>query len=177
MAELSTLARPYARAAFEFARDKQALPLWSEQLGVLAAVANAPQVDALVSSPARTAEQKADGVIGVCGDLDAAVANFVRVLAENHRLELLPNIQQQFEVHKAALEQSVEVKVTSAFELDSDSEAKLAKALKARLQQDISITTKVDKELLGGIVIRAGDLVFDGSIRGRLAKLAESLNA
>ncbi len=178
MAELSTLARPYARAAFEFARGSDSLATWSTQLEVLAAVVAQPQVASLVSSPAHTATEKADGILNVCGDaIDASVTNFVRVVADNKRLPLLPEIYRQFEAHKAALEQSVEVEVITAFELDQQDEEKLVQSLKAKLEQDVSITAVVDKSLLGGIVVRAGDLVFDGSIRGRLAKLAESLHA
>lgn len=178
MAELSTLARPYAKAAFESAVAAAALPRWSAMLDLLAALAQEPRVVGLLESPSRTSSSKADQLLALCGDaLDAQGANFVRTLAENRRLALLPQIREQFDRLKANLEKTVDVDVVAATEMESAQLDKLAEALKSRLQRDVKITVSVDQSLLGGAVIRAGDTVIDGSVRGRLAKLAEAMQA
>lgn len=178
MAELSTLARPYAKAAFEYALAQQDLAGWSKQLATAAAVAQAPAVEKLLGSPSLTAEQRAKALLEVCGDaLNDKGRNFLRVLAENKRLELLPQIQALFEQLKAQQEKSVDVDVVSAFELDGDTTARLATALRGKLQRDVTINSSVDASLLGGILVRAGDVVIDGSVRGRLAKLAQAMNS
>jgi F-type H+-transporting ATPase subunit delta len=178
MAELTTLARPYAKAAFESAQAAGTLQKWSEMLTLSAAVAQQDAMLKALSSPALTAQQKADAFISVCGDeLDAQAANLVRTLADNQRLTLLPEICQLFEEHKAQLEKSVDVQVTTAFELSGELQDKLAKALSAKLDREVNLTAAVDKALLGGALVKAGDLVIDGSVRGRLAKLAEAMNS
>lgn len=178
MAELSTIARPYAKAAFECAVAAAALPQWSAALGLLAELAKEPRVIGLLETPNLTSNSKADQLVALCGDtLDAQGANFVRTLAENRRLALLPQIQQQFESLKANLEKTVNVELIAATAMDPAQLEKLEQALKARLQRDVKIDVSVDKALLGGAVIRAGDTVIDGSVRGRLAKLAEALQA
>jgi F-type H+-transporting ATPase subunit delta len=125
-----------------------------------------------------TSQQQAEAVITVCGDvLDTNGQNFVKVLSDNKRLSLLPEISKQFEQHKAALEKNVEVEVSTAFELDAASIEALGNALKTKLERDVKVNTVVDKSLVGGVYIRAGDIVIDSSVRGRLAKLAEAMNA
>jgi F-type H+-transporting ATPase subunit delta len=176
MAELTTLARPYARAAFEAALYADRLKSWSSMLGVVAGVVREDKVRKYLGSPSATAEQQATTLIDLCGDdIDTPVRNFIRVLAENKRLLLLPEIVALFEIMKANQEKSIEVEVTSAFPLSGVVEEKLAGALKARLQRDIRIHSKTDKGLIGGMVVRAGDLVIDGSVKGKLGKLAETL--
>ena len=101
----------------------------------------------------------------------------MRILSENKRLPLLPAIYEHYEREKAAREQTVDVQITAAYEVDSETEQKLAAALKNKLQRDVNVQTQVDGKLLGGVLVRAGDLVIDGSVRGRLAKLAEAMNA
>lgn len=178
MAELSTLARPYAKAAFEYALAANALTGWSDGLATAAVVAQQDEVDAVLESPNLTAEQKAQSLIDLVGDsLNSAMQNFLRILAENRRLALLPQISQQFEMFKAEREKSVDVEVASASELDEAQTAKLQQALSNKLQRSVNMQVSVDKNLLGGLVVRAGDTVIDGSIRGRLAKLAESLHS
>ncbi len=175
---MSTLARPYARAAFEYADAKGELQGWSETLALLAAVAQQDAVVRLLASPSYTAKQQAEKLISVCGDdLNTQVQNYIGVLAENRRLLLLPEIQQQFEVLKANREKSIDVSVESAIELTGEEQEKLTKALSARLAREVNMQVSVNKSLLGGAVVRAGDTVIDGSIRGRLAKLAEALNS
>ncbi len=177
MAELSTLARPYARAAFEYARENSTLGDWEEQLALAAAVAVDPTLAAVLGDPSLTDEQQAHTLIDVCGDsLGKPARNFVTVLADNKRLPLLPEIYSQFSLYKANHEKSVDVEVISAFDLDLGTSEKLAAALGKRLERQVNVSTSTDETLLGGVLIRAGDLVVDGSVRGRLNKLAEAMN-
>jgi len=178
MAELSTLARPYARAAFEYAAQAGELQSWSESLSTAGSVAQQSNVVDLLSSPSVTAQQQATALIEICGDaLDEKGQNFLTVLSENHRLQLLPEISLQFDILKANREKSVDVELIAAHELDAEQQQKLSEALSAKLERKVNMQVSLDKSLLGGAVIRAGDLVIDGSIRGRLAKLAESLHS
>lgn len=178
MAELATLARPYAKAAFEYALAANALTKWSEMLALAAQVAQQDAVKQLLASPSMTTESKGQSFADVCGDeLDASGQNFVKNLANNNRLELLPVVQQLFEDYKAQQEKSVDVEISSAFELSGDLQDKVAKALSAKLDRNVNVQSSIDKSLLGGVVVRAGDTVIDGSVRGRLAKLAEAMNS
>jgi F-type H+-transporting ATPase subunit delta len=183
MAEWSTLARPYAKAAFDHALEQRAhsadaLATWSKQLALAAAVAGTGKMVQVIESPALTVEQQAQTLIDLCGEeLSEKVRNFLHVLAGNKRLRLLPEISAQFEQLKANQEKSVNVEVASAFALGGDLADRLAQALRAKLQREVTINTVVDKSLLGGVVVRAGDVVIDGSVRGRLAKLAKAMNS
>ncbi|MDP4651197.1 MAG: F0F1 ATP synthase subunit delta [Haliea sp.] len=177
MAELTTLARPYAKAAFEYARDSQHLADWSTQLQVAAAVTGDGRIQAILQDPERDGEELAALLADVCGDaLDKDVRNFLSVLAQNKRLRLLPQITALFAGYKAKFEKSVDVEVVSAFDLADDMTAKLASALSKRLEREVHVHTSTDPDLLGGVLIRAGDLVIDGSVRGRLNKLAAAMN-
>jgi F-type H+-transporting ATPase subunit delta len=177
MAELSTLARPYAKAAFEFARDNDALAQWSETLGLAAQVTDEPKVAELLSSPSLTSSQMAATFGGLLGDeLTANAANFIGALAKNKRLLLLPQISEQFQALKAQQEQTVNVEVTSAFELSEAEAAQLAQALSTKLSREVNLSSTVDASLLGGVVVRAGDTVIDGSVRSKLAQLADAMN-
>ncbi len=178
MAELTTLARPYAKAAFGFALASNDLNTWSTMLATLSAVTQNEKVSTVLSLPALTAEQCVAQVKDLLGDdLNAQGENFVSLLADNKRLSLLPMIAEQFEVLKAKQEKLSHVEITSAFELDSASEEKLAKALSDKLNCSVDVNTTVDTNLIGGAVVRAGDLVIDNSVRSRLAKLTESLSS
>jgi F-type H+-transporting ATPase subunit delta len=178
MAELSTIARPYAKAAFEAARDNSALAKWSEALALLAAIAQEEQAKRLFSSPSLTAEQKRDALISVCeSELDEKQKNFIGILAHNNRLSLLPEIALMFELYKANQEKSVEVSLESAFDISDSELAALESGLKKTLARDVSCQATVNKDLVGGVLIRAGDTVIDASIRGRLAKLADAMSA
>jgi len=178
MAELSTLARPYAKAAFEYARSNNALTSWFEQLATAAAVTRDSALSAVLNSPSVTADQQAQTVTDVCGDaLDAEVRNYVAILASNKRLPLLPEIYSLFAQFKANHEKSVDVEVVSAFDLADTTRDKLADVLGKKLEREVKVTTSTDDNLLGGVLIRAGDLVIDGSVRGRLNKLAEAMNS
>ncbi|KRW61020.1 F0F1 ATP synthase subunit delta [Pseudomonas sp. TTU2014-080ASC] len=178
MAELTTLARPYAKAAFEYAQAHQQLANWSAMLGLAAAVSQDDTMQEVLKAPRLTRTDKATTFNEVCGDkFDAQVRNFIQVLAENDRVALLPQIAELFELYKAEQEKTVDVDVISAFALSDEQQDKLAKVLSARLSREVRLHAAEDASLIGGVVIRAGDLVIDGSVRGKIAKLAEALKS
>lgn len=178
MAELTTIARPYAKAAFQYAQAKGEAAQWAETIGVLATVVADDKVSAYLEQPQLTAEQQAATLVDVCGDaVTDGAKNFIMQLAENKRLSALPEIFSLYARYLAELQQSEEVNVVSAFELSADEEQKLIATLKAKLGKEVSLHTSVDKSLIGGVVIHAGDLVIDSSVSGKLAKLSETLNS
>lgn len=178
MAELTTLARPYARAVFEHALDSNALDAWATALGTAAAVVKQPRVAQLLSAPRLSASEKASAVIDLCGNtLDDSGRNFLRVLGDNKRLPLLPQVHELFMALKANQERIVELNVTSAYTIDAAQAAKLADIMGKRLKRTVHVSTTVDQSLIGGVVVRTDDLVIDGSIRGSLAKLSEAMNS
>lgn len=178
MAELNTVARPYTKAAFEYALDKGSLDQWAKMLGTAALVVQDSNMAQVLNNPALTSEQKAGVLISVCEEqLDQAGKNFMVLLAEKARLPLLPEIALQFDKLKAAQEKSVDVDLTTAFPLDDQQQQKLAQALSTKLGREVKLTSQVDKSILGGVVVRSDDLVIDGSVRARLAKLAEAMNS
>jgi F-type H+-transporting ATPase subunit delta len=176
MSEALTTARPYAQAAFEEAQKLSDLKGWSEVLLALAEAVTYPEIHNVISSP-RVAKAQLGGLLGdvVGGKLKPQQMNFVKVLAENQRLQLLPEIASLFEALKSEAEKSVNVVVDSAFELSAAQQEKIVSSLKKRMGREIKLTCKVNKELLGGVVIRAGDKVIDGSARTRLSEMATAL--
>jgi len=177
MAELNTLARPYAKGLYAVAKAQAALDAWSEQLALLAALVADKRVFAALSNPALTAVKQVDLLVGLSGDsLGDGARNFLMVLAENRRIGLLPNIFEQYQLLKAAQDRTVDVEVVSAFPLDTATEETLAEKLSIKLDRKVKLSTRIDTALLGGVLIKAGDLVIDGSVRGRLNKLAEAMN-
>lgn len=180
MAEFATLARPYARAAFETARadGDGGLERFSSMLQWLAVATSTPELAAELASPSRTPEGRASLLVELAGDaLTDKGRNLVRVLSENKRLELLGEIAAQFEAMKDEFERTLEVEVVSARALTDADLDSLKSRLAARFDRQIDLSSRVDATLLGGAVIRAGDTIIDGSIRGRLDKLAETLRA
>ena len=178
MAEVSTVARPYAKAAFEYAQEKGDLTQWSNMLAQASAVAVDSEMKNVLDSPSLTNEQKAEIFVEVCGaDLGNEAKNFMFTLAEHKRLAALPVIAEMFEELKAAKDQAVDVEVTSAFEMTAEQQNKLAETLKNKWQKAVSIDIQVDSSLIGGVIIRTRDVVIDSSIRGKLAKLAEAVNS
>ena len=178
MAELTTLARPYAKAAFEYAKAANKLQQWLEALEISAAAADQDQIKKALGASGLSAEQKASVFVQVCGEkMDENIKNFIRTLASNKRLALLPFIKEQFANLKAQQEKTIDVEVTAAYELPVDLINKLAQSLSAKLDRNINVQSSVDKSLLGGAIIHTGDMVIDGSVRGRLAKLAEALKS
>lgn len=178
MAELITLARPYARAAFETARAEDALQQWSEMLALAAQAASDPDMRRLLASPTVSDKQKADLMIGLYdGNLPQSGSNFITLLSENQRLALLPHIRTLFETARADLERTVDIQVSAPYELTEEQQQKLAQALSKRLERKVSLATTVDKSLIGGVVVRTGDMVIDASVRGKLTKMAEALGS
>jgi len=178
MAELSTYARPYAKASFAVATDSNTLAKWSDMLSILAAVTFDEKVSIVLGNPGLTASDKANFVNELCGEvLNEEAKQLVETLADNDRLTLLAQIALQFDLLKAEQEGSVDVVITSAFELSASHKTILSEKLAAKLGREVSITTQIDTAIIGGAIIRANDLVIDGSVSGKLAKLAEAMNS
>jgi F-type H+-transporting ATPase subunit delta len=178
MADKSTIARPYAKAAFQEARDRKRLGPWSEALQTAAAVVSDSRVEALLGNPRVTPEELAALVSETAGpQLDEEGRNFVRTLADNRRLSLLPEISARFDELKGEAEGVVDVTVTSAAPLDESQRSQLATALERRLGRSVRLQCAVDSALIGGAVLQAGDMVIDGSLRGRLERIAYELTA
>jgi F-type H+-transporting ATPase subunit delta len=178
MSELTTAARPYARAIFESAEATGKLGEWSETLGLMGAMVANEQVSKLLASPRMANQAGADAFIQLCDDkLNDQAKNLVKVLAENDRLTLLPEMSVIYETLKDQSEGSVEAIVTAAKKLTQDEEKSISDALKNRLGRNVKLKVSVDEALLGGAIIHAGDLVIDGSIKGRLKKLTSAMSA
>jgi F-type H+-transporting ATPase subunit delta len=178
MADRLTIARPYARAAFEEARSNGGLAPWSDALQTAAQVVKDPRVETLLGNPRVTPEELAQLVTGIAGaKLGEQGANFVRTLADNRRLAYLPEISQLFDTFKDAAEGVADVTVTSAAPLDEGQRQKIRAALERRLKRQVRLHCETDPQLIGGAVLRAGDLVIDGSLRTRLERIAYQLTA
>jgi F-type H+-transporting ATPase subunit delta len=176
MAERLTIARPYAKAAFEAAQAAGQLPAWSRALSAAAAGVAETSVQALLGSPKLPREQLAQIFIELVGsEIGSPGANFIRVLAENRRLGVLPEIAQAFDTLRAEAERTIAATVVSATALDEPARAALVQVLKQRLQREVTLECEIDPRLIGGAVIRAGDLVIDGSVRSKLERLGLAL--
>jgi F-type H+-transporting ATPase subunit delta len=176
MAEALTIARPYAKAAFETAQAKQQLAAWSRMLAAAAAGVGEPAVQILLGSPKLPKQQIAQIFVELVGqELGDSGANFIKLLAENRRLGLLPVIAQVFAQLRADAERTIEATVVSASPLGDEERAALARALKKRLNREVTLQCETDSRLIGGAVIRAGDLVIDGSVRSKLERLGLAL--
>lgn len=177
MPKLVTVARPYAKAAFEFAVEHQAVTHWQAMLTFCAEASLNERIAELLSGTV-VPEKLAETFIAVCGEeLDAAGQNLIRVMAENERLTVLPDVLKQFILLRAAQEATVEVDVLSASTLKEEQLAKINAAIEQRLSRKVKLNCKIDKSVIAGVVIRAGDMVIDGSVRGRLERLAELLES
>lgn len=147
-------------------------------LALSAAVSNQERVQLLLQAPALTAEQLAQSFIDICGDeLSDKGQNFIRLLAENKRIALLGEIYKIFENLRAQQEQSLDVEVVTPYELSATASDQLVAALTSRLKKEVRLSTRTDQSLIGGAIVRTGDMVIDSSVRGKLAKLAESINS
>ena len=178
MADKTTIARPYAKAAFAEARADSMLAAWSAALHTAAQVMEDPRVHALLGDPHVTPEQLAQLVLGIAGaGLGAHGRNFVQTLAETRRLDCLPQIATLFDAYKDEAEGIADVTVTSAVPLDARQQQSLTAAMSRRLKREVRLHCATDPELLGGAVLRSGDLVIDGSVRGRLTRIANELVA
>lgn len=177
MAETITVARPYAQAAFEFAEAQHLLQEWADMLVLLANVVTDKAMVELLDSPRLTEQQLSDLIIDICGDrLSDKGANFVRVLATNRRLGLLPDIAALYEIQRQAAEGLIKADLVSAYPATEEQQARIIESLRRRLGKQIELRCSTDASLIGGAIIRAGDLVIDGSVRGKLQRLGSSLS-
>ncbi|MCB1857512.1 MAG: F0F1 ATP synthase subunit delta [Gammaproteobacteria bacterium] len=175
-AETSTIARPYAEAIFSRAEETGSLDQWSEKLAFLAALVKDSLMSSVISDPLFGRQNLTALVLDTAEErLDEEGANLVKLLVQNDRLQLTPEILALFEHLKSESQRVVKVHVRSAFALQPAQELNIANALKARLGRDIVITTEQDPSLIGGVHIRAGDMVIDGSVSGHLQKLSNEL--
>lgn len=176
MAEKSTIARPYAQAAFDIAQQAGDLKSWSDMLQLLAVVASDALMQDMISNPAIETSKVVDVMAGVAGgNLNETGKSFLNVLAENKRLNVLPEIAELYEQHRAEAEKTVEAEITSAFPLSDAQKQQLIEALKKRLGREVSLVAKTDESIIGGAIVRAGDLVIDGSVSSQLNKLSNTL--
>ena len=176
MSELITAARPYARAVFELAQSDKSLQKWSDALAAVTSIASMPDMSRALENPGLTKQQKAGLLIEATGDaLDKQAQNLIKTMAENDRLVLLPELIALFEQMRSEAEGSIEAEVISAYEVTEAQQQTIAKSLKKRLGREVKIKVEIDQDLLGGVIVKAGDLVIDGSVRGRLEKLTSAL--
>lgn len=176
MSEIATLARPYAVAVFKRAKETSSTAHWSEMLSFLSAVINSAEIKALIGNPKFSKDKLARLILDIGKDkTDAEAANFIKLLTANNRLGLLPKIAQIFEELKAESEGYIDVSVQTAFAFSKEGEQKFTVALEKTLNKKVHMNVVVDQSLIGGVLVRAGDRVIDGSIRGQLQNLRKTL--
>ncbi|MCL1076350.1 F0F1 ATP synthase subunit delta [Shewanella dokdonensis] len=177
MAELTTIARPYAKAAFDFAVEHQAVEKWAEMLDFAALVSENETMKPLLAG-VMASDRLADLFIKVCGEqMDAHGQNLIKVMAENDRLEVLPAVAQQFTELRLEWSKEVEASVVSATPLTDSQIAQISASLEKRLARKVKLNCSVDAKLIAGVIIKAGDLVIDGSVRGKLDRLSDKLQS
>ena len=176
MAESVTIARPYAEAAYRLAKESGAQGLWSQRLQRLALIAQDQEMTEVMTNPRLSTEQVAELFISLSADSDAILANFVRTLAENRRLALLPEISRLFELAKSQEEGVQEAVVYSAFPIDDAQVAALLQQLEPRFGTRLTARVEVDPSLIGGVRVTVGDQMLDASVRGKLDAMAVALN-
>ena len=178
MSELSSLARPYAKAIFELARDAGEYAQWSDQLELLAAIAGDEAMQDLVSSPVVSEQQLTDIVLGVAGEqLNEQGQNLARLLVHNGRLSVMSAIREQFQEMRDEAEQVIEARLITASEVDDAQKQSIEAALSKRLGKQIKLEAEVDESLIGGAVVRAGDWVVDGSVKAQLQDLVHAIGS
>ena len=177
MSDLITAARPYARAIFELAQSESAHAAWSDALALMSALVLHADLITLLDSPKLGADKKVQMLIEICdGKLTPTQQNLLRMLAENSRFSLLPAIAALYELMRADAERRIEAKVKSAHPLSDSQQQAIIAALKKKLGREVTLVTETDATLIGGVVIRAGDLVIDGSAQAKLASLGQALS-
>ena len=177
MSELTTVARPYARAAFEFAVENKCVDTWTAMLQFSAEVVNNPAM-ADVLARETTATELVNLFLSVCdGQLDENGQNFIKVMAENGRLSVLPSVALLFSELETALNMEIDINVVSAYALSEQQEAELSKSLEKRLARKVNLNCSIDDTLIAGMVITAGDLVIDSSAVGQLNRLSTTLQS
>ena len=176
MSESSNIARPYAQAVFELARDSGRFDEWSDSLKSLCEIVEHPDIGAMINDPRITRDQILDVMLEIGGDgFDEQTGNLVRILGHYRRLAAIPMIARQYESLRAQEEGIIEAELETAFEIEDEQRSSLVAALQKRLGRKVRLTSNVNPDLLGGVVVRAGDWVIDGSVRARLEKLSSSL--
>ena len=174
--ELTTCARPYAKAAFKLARDMNQLDEWSQELTLCASVSRRDAVDKMLNDPSLNTDEKAKSFINLCeGSLSEDVKKYIRILSDKKRISLLPHIDAQFEQMKAKHQGYQDVVVASAFPLTEKQQEDISRKVSERLGRSVRMHLRIDTNLIGGVVVKAGDLVIDGSVRTRLGKLADAM--
>ena len=177
MAELFSIARPYAQAVFELARSSGDYTGWSQSLSAMAQVSRDPEMKRLIQNPRVSRQEIAQVIADVCGSgVGEEGRNLLRLLARNRRLHVLPAIADQYENLRAEAEQTVQAELESALPVSDSEQQRIADALTARLGRKVELVCRINETLVGGAVIRAGDLVIDGSVRARLEKLAVAIS-
>jgi F-type H+-transporting ATPase subunit delta len=177
MADFTTAARPYARAVYQLAEENSSVDDWGNALALLAAVSADSIMLSIIDDPQMSGEKKGEQLIRVVDDkTNQQQKNLVKLMAENGRLRILPDVAEQFEVYRAEAEGKIDAQVTSAFELSVDQENTIIKTLTDKLGREVSITTSIDESLIGGVVIKAGDTIIDGSMKAQLESLALTLS-
>ena len=177
MSELTTVARPYARAAFEFAVENKCVDTWTAMLQFSAEVVNNPAM-ADVLARETTATELVNLFLSVCdGQLDENGQNFIKVMAENGRLSVLPSVALLFSELETALNMEIDVNVVSAYALSEQQETELSQSLEKRLARKVNLNCSIDDTLIAGMVITAGDLVIDSSAVGQLNRLSTTLQS
>ncbi|PWR00128.1 F0F1 ATP synthase subunit delta [Leucothrix pacifica] len=177
MSELTTAARPYAKAVFEIAEATGSLDSWSDQLGLMASIVSAEGSASLLESPKASATQKVDMFVDVAsGNLNEQSVNLLKSLGENNRFALLPDMASLFEELKSESQGEVEGELIAAAAVSQEQESAIVTALEKRLGRKVKLVTKIDESLLGGAVIRVGDLVIDGSLQGRFQTMKSNLS-
>lgn len=177
MSELTTIARPYAKAAFEFAVEKGAVVEWQQMLAFAGAVAADEQMANVLTS-AMSGDKLAELFNSICAQqLDQNGQNLIKVLAENQRLVALPEIAKLYDAFKADYDKEVEVELTSAADLSTQQQAEISASLEKRLARKVKLNCNVDPALIAGFTVKAGDTVIDGSVKSKLNRLADALQA
>lgn len=172
MSSNTTIARPYAKAAFAAANQSNSIAAWSNLLRVAAWIIQQPNVQLYLQNPKLIAQQRCEWLVDACDStINEEGKNFFKLLADNKRLLLLPEIANLFEMLRIEQERIINIKIISAYPLDEVEQERIIKALKSRLQREIKLECHVDKTLIGGMIIRADDQVIDSSIRGKLNRL------
>ena len=177
MADFTTAARPYARAVYQQATETSSVEGWGDALGLMAAVVSDAAMIEVLDNPQLGKEHKGELLLKVVGDkLNEQQKNLVKLMAENGRLKALPEVVAQFEVYRAEAEGKIDAEVVSAFPLSDEQEKTIVATLKAKLGREITLSTTTDESLIGGVVIKAGDTIIDGSMKSQLESLALTLS-
>lgn len=177
MSEFTTIARPYANAVYQVASETKTEKSWSAALELMSAVVANEDMIVMLDNPRLKKEHKGELFLQVVGNkLSEPQRNLVRLMAENGRLKIMPDVAEQFEVYRAAAEGKIDAVALSAFPLTKKQQSAITQSLKDKLGVEVTLTTSIDESLIGGVVIKAGDTIIDGSMKSQLAMLANALS-